>query len=105
MTALDNECAQVKGRGAMEKSPEEESFVIDLSSADRRIIDLSVADLVRILRESGAGILGPILQKNFYKDEVLHFRRRIRVLPAPETAACLDRMNLSKDVAVRLFRD
>ncbi len=76
-----------------------------LSSSDRRLIDSTVEEIIRAVSSSGAKCSGPILRKNFFKDNVLYHSRRIRVAPTVDTAAALDGLNLSKEVSVRLLRD
>ncbi len=81
------------------------SFCVALSSSDRKLIDSSVDEIIRAVSSSGAKCSGPILRKNYFKDNVLYHTRKIKVTPTVDTAAALDGLNLSKEVSVRLLRE
>ncbi|MBQ8707643.1 MAG: hypothetical protein IJ523_06110 [Succinivibrionaceae bacterium] len=87
------------------KEDELNSFSVSLSSSDRRLIDLSVLEIIKAVTASGAQTRGPFLRRNFVKDDVLYHYRRIKVFPTADTASKLDGINLSKEVTVQLFRD
>ncbi len=84
---------------------ENQGFTIVVSSVDRRVIDLTMASLLKTVEGTGASVKGPILQKNFVKDNVtFHSRRLVVIDPTEDTAAALGDLNLSQDVNIRIMK-
>jgi len=82
-----------------------QGFTIVVSSVDRKVIDLTMSNLLKAIKETGSSVKGPILQRNFIKENITYHSRRLVVLdPTPDTAQALGTLNLSQDVNVRILK-
>lgn len=84
---------------------EKQRFTIAASSSDRRVIDLTMASLLKTVTASGASAVGPILLKNTVRDGITFHSRKLTVVdPTPVTADALGELNLSQDVNIRILK-
>lgn len=80
-------------------------FTIEISSTDRKIVDVAISSIHQSVVKVGAVVRGPMLKKN-YTDKngiVLHVRK-LKVLEAVEgTVEALNQLDLPKNVNCKIL--
>jgi ribosomal protein S10 len=85
---------------------EKQGFMIIITAEDHKIIDLTMGDLLKTIRSSGAVTKGPILGKNIkLENGVVVHTRKLKVLePTAETTTALSDMTIPKDVRCKIIK-